>query len=202
MFRMRPMRKIQPRHIHPRLDQPLNHPSRRSSRPNRANNLRMSKRHSRSHQPLVIAVILNEASRRLSARSLLCGRVGLRSEGSQRSTHPKPQLLTPLRHPELPKPTCHQRSLPRGRLLGLNTQNQTRPTNFPFPIYFFRYRVTANSATILASTSIPFTNDASGIRSSFPCILCKSSAVSGNGHNPYDCTLCSRNCAESVAHGD
>ena len=26
--------------------------------------------------------------------------------------------------------------------------------------------------------------------------------VIGNGHNPYDCTLCNRNCAESVAPGD
>src|SRR5580704_8673777 len=86
-----------------------------------------------------------------------------------------------------------------------HTQQSIPYTSYQFPFsnfHFPHHRVTANSATILASTSIPFANDASGIRSSFPCIRCKSSLVSGNGHSPYDCTLCNRNCAESVAHGD
>ena len=64
------------------------------------------------------------------------------------------------------------------------------------------YLVMANSATMRDSTSMPFANDASGIRSSSPCMRFKSSCARGNGHRPYDCTLWRRNCAESVAHGD
>src|SRR5260370_6745455 len=123
---VRAVRKIEPRHVHPRVHQAVNHPRRTARRPDRAHYFGMTKTH-----------------------TLFCGNYS--------------QLLLFF----------------TGRQFTTTVFFQSSRFAASLP-----YRATANSAMTRDNTSTPLVKDASGIRSSFPCIRRKSSSVSGNGRNP------------------
>src|ERR1700687_3156362 len=141
---MSAVRKIEPRHVHPRSQQAVDHPRRTTRWPNGADNFGVPKTHEFFVDKLSFAFLF-------------------------------PNGMRPVR---LPFPT-------------------SRPFASLLP-----YLVIANSATMWTSTSTPLLNAASGILSSSPCILFKSSSASGNGTRPYAWTLWSLNCEESVAQVD
>src|SRR5437016_3716389 len=126
MLLVRPVGKIEPRHVHPRAQQTINHPRQTARRSDGADNLGMTKTH---------ALFCSNNSR------LLVWFTGRRRETIVFFESSRFASLLP-------------------------------------------YRATTNSAMTRASTSTPLVKDASGIRSSSPCIRRKSSSVSGNGVKP------------------